>query len=62
MHSHEDASTHARGGWWGHSRSNQSLPLSTPLHPILWPMSSIRTPGTTDMSCTCTHQPYHLEH
>ena len=36
----------------GDSRSNQSLPLSTPLQPILWPMSSMRTPGTTDMSCS----------
>lgn len=31
--------------------SNQSFPLSTPLQPILWPMSSTRTSGTTDMSC-----------
>ncbi len=27
--------------------SNHSLPLSTPLQPILWPMSSMRTP------CVC---------
>mmetsp|Transcript_20821 Transcript_20821/g.62237 ORF Transcript_20821/g.62237 Transcript_20821/m.62237 type:complete len:247 (+) Transcript_20821:1132-1872(+) len=30
--------------------SNHSLPLSTPLQPILWPMSSMRTPRHTDMS------------
>ena len=28
--------------------SNHSLPLSTPLQPILWPMSSIRTPRSTE--------------
>ena len=33
------------------SPSNQSLPLSTPLHPILWPISSTRTPGQMDPSC-----------
>mmetsp|Transcript_24220 Transcript_24220/g.62944 ORF Transcript_24220/g.62944 Transcript_24220/m.62944 type:complete len:277 (+) Transcript_24220:592-1422(+) len=29
--------------------SNHSLALSTPLQPILWPMSSTRTPGMTAM-------------